>query len=291
MKTLHDLRLWLGFALIALTGCAPQALYFHESTKTSFSAAYTSSDSEPLSTSFGYKRRIVAIVPSKERVSPTGEKRDAENEDEALSTISKFYVKAGTKEGLVIRNNFATGMAARRLMKEPTSAAVAVAGLMHNTPVVTDSDGAVLDADGNTLVGRNGGTVSVSDVATSRVARIKSKMIGGGGGASRENPEVHRQSVGTVSIVDGVTMITVPQSDGTVVKVPYKKYLEDKKKAREGDQPKTDSGATKPDQPPLPEEKGGEKISGELFVDPASGKTMRRIRKTDGSFEVVPLKR
>lgn len=294
MKTLFFFRSVLTLALLSLAGCAPQALYFHESTKVSFSADYTSSDSQPLSTSFGYKRRIVAIVPGKERFSPTGEKRDAENEGEALSTISKFYVKAGTQDGLVIKNNFATGMAARRLMKEPTSAAVAVAGLMHGTTVLTDSAGIVVDTEGNTLVGSSGAPITASDVAASRVARIKSKMIGGGGRGSQPK-ELEQPAVGVISMENGVTMITVRQADGMVIKIPYRKYLEDKKKSGGGDKPKPDTdqpgtGTPKPDQPLLPEDKVNAAPSAELFKDPVTGKTMKRIAKPDGTTEVVPLR-
>lgn len=293
MKTLFSLRPVLALALLSLSGCAPQALYFHESTKVSFSADYTSSDSQPLSTSFGYKRRIVAIVPGKERFSPTGEKRDAENEGEALSTISKFYVKAGTQDGLVIKNNFATGMAARRLMKEPTSAAVAVAGLMHGTTVLTDSAGIVVDAEGNTITGSRGAPITASEVAASRVARIRSKMIGGGGNSAPHDSRFDAPASKVLFIKDGQTWVRETYADGRVVERPLKKSGEDKKKTDEKPKPDTNqpgTGTPKPDQPLLPEDKLNAAPSGELFKDPVTGKTMKRIRKPDGTTEVVPLR-
>ena len=287
MKTLNFLRSSLALALLSLAGCAPQALYFHESTKVSFSADYTSSDSQPLSTSFGYKRRIVAIVPGKDRVSPTGEKRDAENEGEALSTISKFYVKAGTQDGLVIKNNFATGMAARRLMKEPTSAAVAVAGLMHGTTVLTNSAGIVVDADGSTITGSRGAPITASDVAESRVARIRSKMIGGGKTAPHDS-RFDQPATKVLFIKDGQTWVRETYPDGRVVERPLKK-------SGGGDKPKPDTdqsgtGTARPEQPLLPEDKVNAAPSAELFKDPATGKTMKRITKPDGTTEIVPLR-
>lgn len=294
MKTPFFLRPALGLALLSLAGCAPQALYFHESTRVSFSADYTSSDSQPLSTSFGYKRRIVAIVPGKDRVSPTGQKGDEENEGEALSTISKFYVKAGTQDGLVIKNNFATGMAARRLMREPVAAAVAVAGLMHGTTVLTDAAGAVIGSDGEPITGRSGEPVTVTEVAQARVAKIKSKMIGGGGSSS--NKGFDQTPVGVISVVNGVVMITERQPDGSVIKVPFKKNRENQKKSGEGEKPKPDptspdTGAVAPEPSPLPVEKTTDTPAGDLFVDPVTHKTMRRIKKADGTTEIVPVRR
>ena len=54
----------LLLAAFGLSACAPKALYFHESTKVAFAADYNTSDTQPLATSFGYKRRIVAVVPA-----------------------------------------------------------------------------------------------------------------------------------------------------------------------------------------------------------------------------------
>ena len=281
MKTSTCWRLWLGLALIALTGCAPQALYFHESTKTSFSAAYTSSDSEPLSTSFGYKRRIVAIVPSKDRVSPDGQESHAENEGEALSSISKFYVQAGTKEGLVIRNNFATGLAARLLLGEPKSAAVGVAGLMHGVPVLVDTAGNVVDATtGEIETNTNGSPKTVNDVAAERVARIKAKMIGGGSAA--HDTRFDRPISKVLFRKDGKTYVRETFPDGHVEERPYRK-------ASSPEKPKPDPEKTDP--VPLPQEGVNHTPDAEIFVDPATKKTMKRITKPDGTVEVVPFKR
>lgn len=132
----------LRFASIALVtalvSCAPQAIFFHESTKVGVAATYNVSDSQPLSSHFGYKRRIVAVVPGQERVpAANGKEQDATNQGDALSLVSKFYVKVGTRaEGIEIRNNFATGNAARALTASSNSSR-AVEALMHNQVVVS----------------------------------------------------------------------------------------------------------------------------------------------------------
>jgi hypothetical protein len=294
MKTLLLLRSFIAVGMLILSGCAPQALYFHESTKVGFAAAYTASDSEPVSTSFGYRRRIVAVVPGKERTSATGKASDAVNQEEALSTISKFYVKAGTRDGLVIRNNFATGMAARKLMKEPFPAAVAVAGLMHGTPVITDATGAVVNREGEPIITRTGTTETPSDVAASRVARIRSKMVGGGGSASGDS-RVDQPASKELFRKDGQTWVRETFPDGRVVERPLKKSAGDKPKPEDGaktkDEPKRpDDGQVAPDLPPLPQDGVNQTPKAELFRDPVTGKTMKRIKKADGSTEVVPLK-
>ena len=289
MKTLHDLRLWLGFALIALTGCAPQALYFHESTKTSFSAAYTSSDSEPLSTSFGYKRRIVAIVPSKDRIPLNGERGGEENDGEALSTISKFYVQAGAKEGLLIRNNFATGLAARYLLGEPVRAAVGVAGLMHGTAVPIDAAGHVVDiATGEIETNANGNPKTVNDVAAERVARIKAKMIGGGGSAAHDARLDARISK-VLFRKNGATWIRETFADGRVEERPLRKASPPEKPKPDPEKPKPEP--EKPEPTPPPQEGVNRTPDAEVFFDPATKKTMKRITKPDGTVEVVPFKR
>ena len=282
MKTLNCWRLWLGLALLALTGCAPQALYFHESTKTSFSAAFTSSDSEPLSTSFGYKRRIVAIVPSKDRIPLNGERGSEENDGEALSTISKFYVQAGAKEGLLIRNNFATGLAARYLLGEPRTAAVGVAGLMHGVPVPVDVAGNVVDATtGEIETNSNGNPKTVNDVAAERVARIKAKMTGGGGSAAHDARLDARISK-VLFRKNGATWIRETFADGRVEERPLRK-------ASPPEKPQPDS--EKPDPVPLPQEGVNRTPDAEVFFDPVTKKTMKRITKPDGTVEVVPFKR
>ena len=128
-------RLAALLAPLALAACAPQALYFHETTKVAFAADYNPSDSQPIASSFGFKRRIVAVVPAQERVSADGTDRHATNEGEALSIVSKFHVRVGTfSEGVVITNNFASGMAARVMTASPR-AAETVNALLHNVPI------------------------------------------------------------------------------------------------------------------------------------------------------------
>ena len=159
-------RLLLVLAL-GLSACAPQALYFHESTKVAFTADYNTSDTQPLATTFGYKRRIVAVVPAQERDLPAGGgERKATNREEALSLISKFSVRAGAKEGIVITNNFASGMAARMITDEGrTGTAAAVAALMHSAPVA-------VDAGGRTDDGR-----TAAQVAAERTRAVMGKFV------------------------------------------------------------------------------------------------------------------
>ena len=143
MKTLHTRRLALiggALSLLANVGCAPQAIFFHESTKVGASAAYNLADSQPIGSHFGFKRRIAAVVPGQERVlGPDGREQNAGNKGEALSLVSKFYVRVGSlNEGMVIRNNFATGEAARELTRGPNAAA-ATNALLHNQSVVVNA--------------------------------------------------------------------------------------------------------------------------------------------------------
>lgn len=120
---------------LVLTACAPQALFFHETTKVAFAAHYNTADSQPMGATFGFKRRIVAVVPAQERVLVDGSERRATNEKEALSIVSKFHVRVGTfQEGVVITNNFASGTAARIMTRSPNSAATLNA-LLHNEPI------------------------------------------------------------------------------------------------------------------------------------------------------------
>ena len=116
-----------------LASCSSNAILFHESTKLGFSAVYNLADSQPVNSHFGFKRRIVAVVPSQERIaSADGRERNATNRGEALSLVSKFYVRVGTfSEGVVIRNNFATGEAAR-VLTQNGNAAAKVGKLIHN---------------------------------------------------------------------------------------------------------------------------------------------------------------
>ncbi len=145
MSRAPSLLLLLALALGA-GGCAPDAVFFHESTKLGMTATYNTADSQPLSSHFGYKRRIVAVVPAQERVpSPDGNRSRNTNKGEALSLISKFYVRAGgLNEGTVIRNNFATGEAARLLTRSngmPASVRALVHGQAVVVPAVADDGG------------------------------------------------------------------------------------------------------------------------------------------------------
>lgn len=162
---LHFLPLITLAAALSLSACAPKALYFHESTKVAFAATYNTSDSQPLSTSFGYKRRIVAVVPAQEREIPVGgTERNATNSGEALSLVSKFNVRSGAKEGVVITNNFASGMAARTLTRSPGSAD-SLSVLMHSAPIsVSTQDGRTLDEN-----------KTAAEVVNDRLSRIMGK--------------------------------------------------------------------------------------------------------------------
>ena len=68
-------RLLAFLPVLALGACTPQALYFHETTKVAFAASYNTADSQPLSSTFGFKRRIVAVVPAQDRVIVNGSER------------------------------------------------------------------------------------------------------------------------------------------------------------------------------------------------------------------------
>ena len=131
-------RILLLLVLLVPVGCAPRALYFHESTKVGFAADYNSSDSQPVATNFGYKRRIVAVVPAQERISPDGRDRNGVNKGEALSLVSKFHVRVGSyAEGVTITNRFASGAAARKMTSTEGSSA-SLNALLHSDSVVTE---------------------------------------------------------------------------------------------------------------------------------------------------------
>jgi hypothetical protein len=150
--------------VLGLSACAPKALYFHESTKVAFAADYNTSDSQPLATSFGYKRRIIAVVPSQERQIPEGgSERNGTNTGEALSLVSKFNVRAGTSEGVVITNNFASGMAAR-IMTRSAGSPEALNVLMHSAPIE------VIAATGETSTGQ-----PATEVVNERLAGLRAK--------------------------------------------------------------------------------------------------------------------
>lgn len=149
---------------LCLSACAPKALFFHESTKVAFAADYNVSDTQPLATSLGYKRRIVAVVPAQERNIPDGgTERNGTNSGEALSLVSKFNVRAGAQDGMVITNNFASGMAAR-IMTRSAGSPEALNMLMHSAPI------SVSTTTGETNAGR-----PAADVVNERIARILSK--------------------------------------------------------------------------------------------------------------------
>lgn len=157
-----------SFLIIALgfNSCAPRALYFHETTKVGFAADYNTSDSQPLATSFGFKRRIVAVVPTQERVIPDGgSETDGTNRGEALSLVSKFNVRAGTAEGIAITNNFASGMAAR-IMTHNGGPAESVNAVMHSAPIEVSA------TTGDTRDG-----ISGSQAVNERLAQIRGKRF------------------------------------------------------------------------------------------------------------------
>lgn len=169
-------RLAAMLPALALAGCAPQALYFHETTKVAFAAQYNTADSQPLASSFGFKRRIVAVVPAQDRIPDAeGGERRATNEKEALSIVSKFHVRVGTfREGVVITNNFASGTAARVMTRSPGSAATLNA-LLHNEPI---------EISPTTGLTRAGQPASVA--VDQRVAQILAKRFRApAGGSSR----------------------------------------------------------------------------------------------------------
>ena len=84
---------------------------------------YNTSDSQPLSSSFERQAPHRRRHPRAERDIPDGgRKRNATNRGEALSLVSKFNVRSGAREDIVITNNFASGMAARSLTRSPGSA-------------------------------------------------------------------------------------------------------------------------------------------------------------------------
>jgi hypothetical protein len=183
-----------------MAGCAPQAIFFHESTKVGLSATYNLSDSQPISSHFGFKRRIAAVVPGQERVpAASGKESDATNQGDALSLVSKFYVRVGSRdEGIVIRNNFATGNAARLLTSTPEGRK-AMSALMHNQ-VVTLS---------NTVDKTNGRTGA--QVIAAEAARIKAAQT-----RPSSAPKARREvSFPKANIEDAPTLPDTPEARPT----------------------------------------------------------------------------
>jgi hypothetical protein len=163
-------------AALILSGCAPQAIFFHEATKVAFTADYNTSDSQPIQSSFGFKRRIVAVVPAQERFPVDGNSLHDQNKGDAVSLVSKFHVRVGTfSEGVRITNQFASGLAAEKLTAS-RDAAAAVNTVLHSEPVVTETmNGAPVD-EGATAAQR----------VNARLARIASKRLSvTDGGSSR----------------------------------------------------------------------------------------------------------
>lgn len=114
------------FLILTSMGCAQNALLFNETTRFSFTAEYKPDSSQPISSSLGYKRRIVAIVPPKEPVA----QEDANNpqsvhKGEALSVVSTFDVEAKATLGAKISNYIASGRAATVMTSQPDAAAAA----------------------------------------------------------------------------------------------------------------------------------------------------------------------
>jgi len=161
---------------LGLAGCAPRALYFHETTKVGFSADYNTADSQPISTNFGFKRRIVAVVPSQDRrIQDGGSERNATNNGEALSLVSKFSVRAGTSEGIAIVNNFASGMAARIMTQSAGASSNSLNAVMHSAPI------AVSSTSGNVIKDGVDSGKPANEAVNERLARIKTKKVSGAG--------------------------------------------------------------------------------------------------------------
>lgn len=106
-------------ALFFSIGCAGDALVFHERTKVAFNMEAQKSPSNPVNLSLGYKRQMLAIVPSKyDKKKGDDDKEGSTNE--SLSVISTFDLKTEEKTSplpflsrdITINNNFATGRAA-----------------------------------------------------------------------------------------------------------------------------------------------------------------------------------
>ena len=99
-----------------LTGCSINAATFYEGTRLAFVTEYNPASGEPVNLTLGYKRRIAAVVPPQ---TPTTDP-NRPHTGEALSLVSTFEVEPGARigEGVIIRNVFASGMAAQALTKD-----------------------------------------------------------------------------------------------------------------------------------------------------------------------------
>lgn len=104
-------------ATLFSVGCNGKGILFHEETSLSVSAQAKASTPELAGLSVGYRRRVTAIVPEMEE-SPCQVDGQPQLCREAQSLISIFELKGDSDGGprdLVVRNNFATGRAAREL--------------------------------------------------------------------------------------------------------------------------------------------------------------------------------
>lgn len=222
---------------LGLNACAPRALYFHESTKVAFAADYTTSDSQPLSTSFGYKRRIVAVVPSQERRIPQGgTERNATNAGEALSLVSKFNVRAGASDGVAITNNFASGMAAR-LMTRSVGSPDALNVLMHSAPISVSAE------TGRTLEDNKPATQVVNE----RVARIAAREVSG-----TRVPRSEKALPMPPKDKEETALPALPNEKGEASPPKANKALPMPPQSKEGTQPKSEKALPMPKPPGNP---------------------------------------
>ncbi len=129
----------LAFLVMTSMGCAQNALFFNETTKFAFTAEYKPDSSQPISSSLGYKRRIVAVVPPKEPVSQENANNpQAIPNGEALSLVSTFDVEAQANLGVTIKNYFASGRAATKMTSQPDAAAAASIRALFAPPTLRE---------------------------------------------------------------------------------------------------------------------------------------------------------
>jgi hypothetical protein len=100
----------------ALTGCSSNAATFYEGTRFAFVTEYNPASGEPVNLTLGYKRRIAAVVPPQTSTTDP----NLPHKGETLSLVSTFEVEPGAVigDGVIIRNIFASGMAAQELTKD-----------------------------------------------------------------------------------------------------------------------------------------------------------------------------
>lgn len=112
-------------ALLTLTllaaptaGCVTNSATFYEGTRVALVGEYNPASGQPVNLSFGFKRRIAAIVPPQHAAPPASEQNPSPIAGgEALSLVSLFDVGpvGALGDGVIIRSTFASGMAARDL--------------------------------------------------------------------------------------------------------------------------------------------------------------------------------